>query len=97
MASTASVGAVSPEAYPASRTLDLEGFATLGGGTSGGGMPEPGDPARYKVIDAATPSPAHALQRHLQGTQSVVIELRTDVDLGALDNQREPAPRSAPS
>jgi pectate lyase len=90
VASTASIGAGAPEPHSPRRTLDLEGFASLGGGTSGGGAPEPGDVAFYKVIDAATPSPAHALQRHLQGTQSVVIELRTDVDLGALDNQQNP-------
>ncbi len=91
VASTASIGAVAPEpSYPPPGALDLEGFASLGGGTSGGGVPEPGDVARYKVIDAATSSPAHALRSHLQGTQPVVIELRTDVDLGALDNQVRP-------
>ena len=70
--------------------LDLEGFASLGGGTSGGGVPPTGDAARYKVIDEATPTPARALQGHLQGTQPLVIELRTDVDLGALDNHDRP-------
>jgi pectate lyase len=90
VASTGTLVGHGPGAYPPRRTLDLEGFATLGAGTSGGGRPEPGDVARYKVIDAATPSPARALQGHLEGEQPVVVELRTDVDLGALDNHGNP-------
>lgn len=89
VASNVALGGLGPDVYPPPRSLDLEGFATLGAGTSGGGLPAPGDRG-YKVIDAATARPAHALQGHLEGAQPLVVELRTDVDLGALDNHENP-------
>ncbi|HKX28288.1 MAG TPA: pectinesterase family protein, partial [Blastocatellia bacterium] len=65
----------------------MEGFAGLGQGTTGGGIVDPSDTAHYKVIDASTPNPAQTLQGYLQSAEPLVIELRTDVDLGALNNQ----------
>ncbi|MBO0799695.1 MAG: immunoglobulin domain-containing protein, partial [Blastocatellia bacterium] len=74
---------------PPLATFVLEGFATKGldQGTTGGGLVDPSDTAHYKVIDASTQNPAQTLQAFLQSTDPLVIELRTDVDLGALNNQ----------
>ena len=58
-----------------------------GPGTSGGGLVDPSDAAHYKVIDAATPSPAQTLRSYLESADRLVIEVRTDVDLGVLNNQ----------
>jgi pectate lyase len=69
------------------RTFNLEGFASMGQGTTGGGLVDPSDTAHYKVIDSSTPNPAQTLQTYLQSPESLVIELRTDVDLGPLNNQ----------
>jgi pectate lyase len=41
------------------------------------------------VIDSSTPDPAQTLQTWLQSPDPLVIELRTDVDLGALNNQNQ--------
>lgn len=62
----------------------LEGFASLGGGTTGGGAADP------LVIDARTPDPARALQSHLAGDHPAVVDLRADVDLAALANGDRP-------
>ena len=75
---------------PPARTFNLEGFATLGQagqGTTGGGLVDPSDTAHYKVIDSSTPNPAQTLQTYLEGPDSLVIEVRTDIDLGVLNNQ----------
>jgi pectate lyase/pectin methylesterase-like acyl-CoA thioesterase len=68
-------------------TFNQEGFATMGPGTTGGGLVDPSDTVHYKVIDASTPNPAQTLRGYLESTDRLVVELRTDVDLGALNNQ----------
>ena len=75
---------------PPLATFVLEGFATLGQGgqgTTGGGLVDPSDTAHYKVIDSSTPNPAQTLRTYLESSDPLVIELRTDIDLGALNNQ----------
>jgi pectate lyase/pectin methylesterase-like acyl-CoA thioesterase len=72
---------------PPLATFALEGFATMGQGVTGGGLVDPSDTARYKVIDSSTPNPAQTLQSYLQSPDPLIIELRADVDLGALNNQ----------
>ncbi|HKQ75856.1 MAG TPA: pectinesterase family protein [Blastocatellia bacterium] len=72
---------------PPLATFAIEGFAIMGQGTTGGGLVDPSDAARYKVIDSSTPNPAQTLQGYLQSPDPLVIELRVDVDLGALNNQ----------
>src|SRR5262249_41096119 len=76
---------------PPLATFALEGFASMGGlggqGVTGGGLADPSDTARYKIIDSSTPNPAQTLQSYLQSPDPLIIELRADVDLGALNNQ----------
>jgi pectate lyase/pectin methylesterase-like acyl-CoA thioesterase len=72
---------------PPLATFALEGFAMMGQGVTGGGLADPSDVARYKIIDASTPNPAQTLQSYLQSPGPMIIELRTDIDLGALNNQ----------
>jgi uncharacterized repeat protein (TIGR02543 family) len=72
---------------PPLATFALEGFATMGQGVTGGGLADPSDTARYKIIDSTTPNPAQTLQSYLQSPGPLIIELRADVDLGALNNQ----------
>lgn len=72
---------------PPLATFALEGFATMGQGVTGGGLADPSDTARYKIIDSSTPNPAQTLQSYLQSPGPLIIELRTDVDLGTLNNQ----------
>jgi uncharacterized repeat protein (TIGR02543 family) len=72
---------------PPIATFNLQGFATMGSGTTGGGLVDPSDAAHYKVIDSSTPNPAQTLQTYLQSADPLVVELRTDVDLGVLNNQ----------
>jgi hypothetical protein len=54
---------------------------------TGGGLADPSDTARYKIIDSSTPNPAQTLQSYLQSPDPLIIELRADVELGALNNQ----------
>src|SRR5215471_17535580 len=75
---------------PPLRAFNMEGFATLGQGTTGGGGIDPSDAAHYKVIDASTPGPAQALQTYLQSSDPIVVEIRTDIDLGSLNNHSNP-------
>jgi pectate lyase/pectin methylesterase-like acyl-CoA thioesterase len=75
---------------PPLRTFNMEGFATLGHGTTGGGGIDPSDTTHYKVIDASTPNPAQALQTYLQSSDPMVVEVRTDIDLGPLNNHSNP-------
>jgi pectate lyase/pectin methylesterase-like acyl-CoA thioesterase len=76
---------------PPLETFVMEGFATIGQmdgpGTTGGGLVDPSDTAHYKIIDSSTLNPAQTLQTYLQSADPLVIEVRTDVDLGALNNQ----------
>jgi pectate lyase/pectin methylesterase-like acyl-CoA thioesterase len=72
---------------PPLATFALEGFATMGQGATGGGLADPSDTARYKIIDSSTPNPAQTLQSYLQSPGPLIIELRVDIDLGALNNQ----------
>jgi pectate lyase len=74
-------------ALPPVSTFNVEGFVTVAGGVTGGGLPDPSDAAHYKVIDASTPSPAQTLRTYMESVDPLVIELRTDVDLGVLNNQ----------
>ena len=73
---------------PPISTFNLQGFATMGPGTTGGGLVDPSDGTHYKVIDSSTPNPAQALQTYLQSSDPLVVEVRTDIDLGVLNNQR---------
>ena len=68
-------------------TFNAEGFATLAGGVTGGGLVDVSDTAHYKIIDASTASPAQVLKAYLESSDPLVIELRVDIDLGALNNQ----------
>jgi pectate lyase/pectin methylesterase-like acyl-CoA thioesterase len=72
---------------PPLATFALEGFAMMGQGATGGGLADPSDTARYKIIDSSTPNPAQTLQSYLQSPDPLIIELRADIDLGALNNQ----------
>ncbi|MBO0724436.1 MAG: immunoglobulin domain-containing protein, partial [Blastocatellia bacterium] len=72
---------------PPLATFALEGFAMMGQGVTGGGLADPADAARYKIIDSSTPNPAQTLQGYLQSSDPLIIEIRTDIDLGALNNQ----------
>jgi pectate lyase/pectin methylesterase-like acyl-CoA thioesterase len=72
---------------PPLATFALEGFAMMGQGVTGGGLADPSDTARDKIIDASTPNPAQTLQSYLQSPDPLIIELRADIDLGALNNQ----------
>ncbi len=72
---------------PPLATFAIEGFATMGQGVTGGGLADPSDAARYKIIDSSTPNPAQTLRSYLQSPDPLIIELRTDIDLGALNNQ----------
>jgi pectate lyase/pectin methylesterase-like acyl-CoA thioesterase len=72
---------------PPLTTFALEGFAMMGQGVTGGGLAAPSDTSSYKIIDSATPNPAQTLQSYLQSPDPLIIELRADIDLGALNNQ----------
>jgi pectate lyase/pectin methylesterase-like acyl-CoA thioesterase len=72
---------------PPLATFALEGFAIMGQGVTGGGLADMADTARYKIIDSSTPNPAQTLQGYLQSPGPLIVELRTDIDLGALNNQ----------
>ena len=72
---------------PPLATFIQEGFAGMGQGTTGGGIVDPSDTAHYKLIDASTPNPAQTLRGYLESADPLVIEVRTDIDLGALNNQ----------
>ncbi len=74
-------------ALPPLATFALEGFAMMGQGVTGGGLADIADAARYRIIDSSTPNPAQTLQGYLQSPDPLIIELRADVDLGALNNQ----------
>jgi pectate lyase/pectin methylesterase-like acyl-CoA thioesterase len=88
LSSSATLTVTSPATQlPPIATFDLEGFATMAGGVTGGGLVDPADTVHYKIIDASTPSPAQTLKTYLEGADPLVIELRTDVDLGVLKNQ----------
>jgi pectate lyase/pectin methylesterase-like acyl-CoA thioesterase len=90
LSATAILTVTSPETQlPPLATFVMEGFSTMGLGTTGGGLVDPSDTAHYKVIDSSTPDPAQTLQTWLQSADPLVIELRTDVDLGALNNQNQ--------
>jgi pectate lyase/pectin methylesterase-like acyl-CoA thioesterase len=94
LSATAILTVTSPASQlPPLATFVMEGFSTIGQmggqGTTGGGLVDPSDAAHYKVIDSSTPNPAQTLQTYLQSADPLVIELRTDVDLGALNNQNQ--------
>ena len=88
LSSAAILTVTSPTTHlPPIATFVLEGFAAMGQGTTGGGLVDMSDTAHYKIIDASTPSPAQTLRTYLESPDPIMIELRTDVDLGALNNQ----------
>jgi pectate lyase len=72
-------------ALPPAATFALAGFATLGAGTTGGGLLAPGDP-NYRVLDASIAAPAQQLRTWLESTSPLVVDVQVDVDLGALGN-----------
>jgi pectate lyase len=61
------------------------GFATLGTGTTGGGVLLPAD-ANYHVLDASIANKAQQLRTWLESTTATVVDVQVDVDLGALNN-----------
>jgi pectate lyase/pectin methylesterase-like acyl-CoA thioesterase len=94
LSATAILTVTSPATQlPPLATFVMEGFSTIGQmggqGTTGGGLVDPSDTAHYKVIDSSTPDPAQTLRAYLESADPLVIELRTDVDLGALNNQNQ--------
>jgi pectate lyase/pectin methylesterase-like acyl-CoA thioesterase len=90
LSATAILTVTSPATQlPPLATFVMEGFSTMGQGTTGGGLVDPSDTAHYKVLDSSTPDPARTLQTWLQSADPLVIELRADVDLGALNNQNQ--------
>src|SRR5262249_39009982 len=77
LSAPAVLAVTSPAAQlPPLTTFALEGFATMGQGTIGGGLVDPSDTARYKVIDSSTSNPAQTLQSYLQSPDPLAIALR---------------------
>jgi pectate lyase len=74
-----------PAALPPVNTFDLVGFASLGGGTTGGGALLPGDPS-YRVLDASVANRAQQLRTWLESATPLVVDVQVEVDLGALNN-----------
>lgn len=74
-----------PAALPPAGTFNLVGFATLGTGTTGGGLLAPGDP-NYRILDASVANRAQQLRTWLESTTPLVVDIQVDVDLGALNN-----------
>ena len=77
--------APAPTALPPVNTFDLVGFATMGTGTTGGGVLATGDP-NYHVLDATVANKAQQLRTWLESTTAMVIDVQVEVDLGALNN-----------
>ena len=77
--------AAPPGPLPPASTFDLVGFATKGGGTTGGGVLAITDP-NYHVLDASIPNKAQQLRSWLEATAPAVVDVQVEVDLGALNN-----------
>ena len=77
--------APAPKTLPPVSTFDLVGFATMGVGTTGGGVLSPSDP-NYHVLDATVANKAQQLRTWLESTTALVVDVQVEVDLGALNN-----------